>query len=67
MGKHIQEDSYYGKQGFSAVRVGGKNYLVAENTDAILDFVLGYGISIQMIDNKLKIEATEPSFRMSEW
>lgn len=67
MGKHIQEDSYYGKQGFSAVRVGGQNYLVSENTDAVLDFILGYGISMQIIDNKLKIEATEPSFNVSQW
>lgn len=67
MGKHIQEDSYYGKQGFSAVRVGGQNFLVSENTDAVLDFILGYGISVQIIDNKLKIEATEPVFASSEW
>lgn len=67
MGKHIQEDSLYGKVGFSSVRVGGQNFIVPENTDGILDFELGYGISIQVINNKLKIEATQPSFTTSAW
>lgn len=66
MGKHIQEDSYYGKQGFSLIKIGD-NAIAPENTQAILEILVGYGMSIQTIDNKLKIETTVPFFVDKEW
>lgn len=66
LGKHIQEDSYYGKMGFSLLKIGA-NEIAPENTNAILEFVPGYGMSVQRINNKVHFSTTTPHFTTKEW
>jgi len=69
MAKHIQEDSFYGKQGFSAVTIGGTyaEVLAPENTMGVLNVVEGYGISLSFSDNSLVIAQVQPSWTTAEW
>lgn len=66
MGKHIQEDSYYGKMGFSSLKIG-EQYVVPENTSSVLELLAGYGISLEIVDNKIKVNNTLPVFSVKEW
>lgn len=66
MGKHIQEDSYYGKMGFSSLKIG-EQFIVPENTSSILELVPGHGISIEVVENKIRFNNTMPIFTIKEW
>lgn len=69
MGKHIQESSFYGRQGFTAATVNASfaEVLAPENTMGILNLVEGYGISLTFSDNSLVIAQTQPSWITAEW
>lgn len=66
MGKHIQESQYYGKQGFSAIKVGD-NLIVPENTEALLELIPGVGMSLEVKNNKVTFDTTIPIFTKKEW
>jgi len=66
MGKHIQEDSFYGKVGFNALVIGD-SVIVPENTDAALKLIPGIGISLVIEDNQLVIDAITPVFEDKKW
>lgn len=69
MGKHLQEDAFYGKRPFNALIINGSyaTVLAPENTGGLLNIVEGYGISLTFNDNSLVIAQTEPSWETSQW
>lgn len=69
MGKHLQEDALYGKRPFGALIINGSyaQVLAPEDTNGVLNFVEGYGISLTFSDNRLVIAQSEPSWDTNEW
>ncbi len=69
MAKHVQEGSFYGRQGFSAATINGAytEVLAPENTMGVLNVIEGYGISLTFSDNSLVIAQSQPSWTTAEW
>lgn len=69
MGKHLQEDAFYGNRPFAALTVNGSyaQVLAPEDTGGILNLIEGYGISLTFSDNSLVIAQTEPGWDTTEW
>lgn len=66
MGKHIQEDSLFGKVGFNSLMIGDNN-IFPENTDRVLKILAGRDIALRIENNQLVVESLGPKFETREW
>lgn len=67
MPKHLIEEDFIGKNGFKQIKIGG-NYINVDNVDDGILEMLGNGsVDLKIINNKLQITTSVPTFSKVEW